>query len=654
MARQRQSVFLRSLSLEYDYAELSSATLNWDASRKLGAGAFGAVFRGELEDASEVAIKLIDLAALIGSGQDPNCSGFEEEVRVLSKFRHPNLVTLLGWGKKDMQRYLIYELMPGGDVSDRLAKSKSGQLPFQWHERLAVLLDSASGLSHMHNSKPKVFHRDIKSANILLDKNGTSKMADFGLSFESWATDSAVQNASGTPGYICPLYARRCVANAGSDVYSFGMVILELILGLTPAVADPRQPGGIGYPVGHIIAPSNPRIGGFEPGALERCMANLDHTAAYPRQVAEELCTLGLRSVNTMDERQRPATVDMVWQIRAMIKACPKDRFMPNGNIGQAQSQPSTPMSPYSARSNGGYSGVSSDVPTRVMAPTAQSSSYVLELIFATGIAVEALPPDMRQIVLIPDQSNPAMSVAGVGRKHQSNIFEAWLPDQTLRESISRCSFEVSWGPGGRPMQFTTKGSNQLAVEGRHVRKNTSVPLEIGRDIGFLHSTSASDVFLVLRLQVSTVAMPPQSPRPMAPTGMMIPATTKQWRLVCVFVNGMLPDVLQKLPVDIKSFGLMSGLNSIGRQHQPNTFTTLLNNSQGDFTKISRTHITVTVDPASGVVVTNMSNWPLLVGDKALSTREAAPLHENDVLSFTRMDDGNLSKIMSLQVTLGF
>merc|ERR1719188_2727744 len=106
---------------------------------------------------------------------------------MLSKFRHPHLVTLLGWGQHGMSRYLVYEYLAGGDVFQRLraCRRNVGAHPFPWNERLSVCLDAATGLSHMHNSTPKAFHRDIKSANILLDRHGTAKMADFGLSCTS-------------------------------------------------------------------------------------------------------------------------------------------------------------------------------------------------------------------------------------------------------------------------------------------------------------------------------------------------------------------------------------------------------------------------------------------------------------------------------------
>ncbi|CAJ1453287.1 unnamed protein product [Effrenium voratum] len=123
---------------------------------------------------------------------------------MLSKFRHPNLVTLLGWAKHNYKRYLVYELLSGGDCFQRLQKSRAPkELRTGWFERLSVCLDAAAGLSHMHNSKPKAFHRDIKSANILLDRHGTAKMADFGLSCSARSDSQPGRPISAPSGYVC-------------------------------------------------------------------------------------------------------------------------------------------------------------------------------------------------------------------------------------------------------------------------------------------------------------------------------------------------------------------------------------------------------------------------------------------------------------------
>ncbi|CAE8664531.1 unnamed protein product, partial [Polarella glacialis] len=312
---------LRAVSLEYSYADLAAATQNWSSSRKLGSGKHGTLYMGELKDGSEVAVKAIDLAAVVGAGDAPEDAGFDEEVIMLSKFRHPNLVTLLGWGSHDSFRYLVYELLAGGDLFRRMHKSrhKTDPRPFPWYERLSVLLDAASGLSHMHNSTPKAFHRDIKSANILLDRYGTAKMADFGLSCSSshaGADHVDVRSASGTPGYRCPLYERTGRVSENSEAYSFAMVMLEVLLGLDPSAADAKVSGGLIFPIADAVS-----IG--KPGDEDRCLQTLDVTADWPLAVAQEITQLALRGVSSQDERKRPSFVEIVKALRVLVEKFP-------------------------------------------------------------------------------------------------------------------------------------------------------------------------------------------------------------------------------------------------------------------------------------------------------------------------------------------
>mmetsp|Transcript_36175 Transcript_36175/g.65388 ORF Transcript_36175/g.65388 Transcript_36175/m.65388 type:complete len:1216 (+) Transcript_36175:132-3779(+) len=312
------SANLRAISLEYSHTDLAAATHNFHASRRLGSGCYGAVFRGELKDGSEVAIKAIDLGILMGKGECPEDAGFDEEVTMLSKFRHPHLVTLLGWGHTGLNRYLVYEYLPGGDVFQRLHKSKVGLKTFLWHERLSVLLDSATGLSHMHNSTPKAFHRDIKSANILLDRHGTAKMADFGLSCvgQNSANHINVKTIGGTPGYKCPIYERTGRFTEGSEVYSFGMVCLEVITGLDPSASDSKVPGGIAFPIAEQISPN-------KPGALERCLRRFDVSADWSTALYGEVVPLALRCVSCPDERVRPHFTELVKSLRSLVERNP-------------------------------------------------------------------------------------------------------------------------------------------------------------------------------------------------------------------------------------------------------------------------------------------------------------------------------------------
>ena len=190
---------LNSISLEYTYHELARACRNFSQSSLLGKGSYGAVYRGVLKDGTEVAIKVLNT---------PKDSGFKEEVQVLSKFRHPNLVILMGFSRNAKDRYLVYELLPGGDLCSRLQNDPQ----FDWRKRINACLDAALGLSHLHNASPKVFHRDIKTQNILLDRNGTAKMADFGLALLAQPKVGVkVEQCAGTLGYADPLYISSSV-----------------------------------------------------------------------------------------------------------------------------------------------------------------------------------------------------------------------------------------------------------------------------------------------------------------------------------------------------------------------------------------------------------------------------------------------------------
>lgn len=142
---------LEQLSLQYSFAEVVAATDGFRREQLLGSGNFGKVYRGILRDGTEVAVKVLS---------NKGDMGFEEEVRVLSRFRHPNLVTLLGFSRdpEGERRCLLYEYLAGGDVQQRLERCSrdSQRFPFPADLRLSVALDAATGLAHLHRASPKV------------------------------------------------------------------------------------------------------------------------------------------------------------------------------------------------------------------------------------------------------------------------------------------------------------------------------------------------------------------------------------------------------------------------------------------------------------------------------------------------------------------
>mmetsp|Transcript_95952 Transcript_95952/g.304641 ORF Transcript_95952/g.304641 Transcript_95952/m.304641 type:complete len:432 (+) Transcript_95952:1079-2374(+) len=201
------------------------------------------------------------------------------------------------------ERYLVYELLPGGDVCARLRRDPT----FTWRPRLSVALDAALGLSHLHGSRPQVFHRDIKTQNILMDRNGTGKMADFGLArlAKQDSLSLTVENASGTLGYADPAYIRTGRVTEASEVYSFGMVLLEILTRRPPALqhADSR----IEYQFAHVK------------GNLQRVLEMLDSRGQWPESVASLVGTLALQCVDE-DEALRPPFTGIVGDLRRWLR----------------------------------------------------------------------------------------------------------------------------------------------------------------------------------------------------------------------------------------------------------------------------------------------------------------------------------------------
>lgn len=292
---------LNHLSLEYPYQSLYEASQGFSPESQLGSGAFGGVFRGIQHDGTEVAIKVLEL---------PDESGFEDEVRVLSKFRHPNLVILMGFARHGATRMLVYELLAGGDVYKRLQRSCIENLNFSWRQRVSTAFDAACGLSHLHHSNPKVFHRDIKSPNILLDRNGTAKMADFGLACLSHAKVQKVDKAGGTVGYTCPLYVQRGVVTEGSEVYSFGIVLLELLTAKLPAWVANGPDGSQQYQF--LVTVIN--------NDLWTLLSLVDEKAPWPPQIASAIADLALHCIN-MQEETRPGFSEIVSVLRLLRDA---------------------------------------------------------------------------------------------------------------------------------------------------------------------------------------------------------------------------------------------------------------------------------------------------------------------------------------------
>ncbi|KAJ0239054.1 Wall-associated receptor kinase-like 21 [Hirschfeldia incana] len=213
----------------YTYKELEKATDNFSDKNKLGTGAYGTVYSGEFSNSSWVAVKRLKRK------DTPSIDQVVNEIKLLSSVSHPNLVRLLGCCVAQGEPILVYEFMPNGTLSQHLQHER-GHTPLSWPLRLSIASQTANAIAHLHSSvNPPIYHRDIKSSNILLDFEFNSKVSDFGLSRLGMSTDFDVSHIStapqGTPGYLDPQYHQDFQLSDKSDVYSFGVVLIEIISG---------------------------------------------------------------------------------------------------------------------------------------------------------------------------------------------------------------------------------------------------------------------------------------------------------------------------------------------------------------------------------------------------------------------------------------
>ncbi|CAA0807612.1 Proline-rich receptor-like protein kinase PERK4 [Striga hermonthica] len=212
----------------FTYDDLSAATAGFAQSNLLGQGGFGYVHKGVLPNGKEIAVK--SLKANSGQGERE----FQAEVDIISRVHHRHLVSLVGYCIAGTQRMLVYEYVPNKTLEYHL--HGSGCPTMDWPTRLKIALGSAKGFAYLHEDcHPRIIHRDIKAANILLDLNFEAKVADFGLAKLSSDNFTHVSTRiMGTFGYLAPEYASSGKLTEKSDVYSYGIMLLELIAGRRP------------------------------------------------------------------------------------------------------------------------------------------------------------------------------------------------------------------------------------------------------------------------------------------------------------------------------------------------------------------------------------------------------------------------------------
>ncbi|XP_042490663.1 serine/threonine-protein kinase-like protein At3g51990 [Macadamia integrifolia] len=293
---------------KFFYAELESATGGFSSPNFLGKGSHGTVYRAAIDGGQLIAaVKKTTTAAATAFVQNHN-SPAENEIEILSRIRSHHFVNLLGYSRdpKEKKLLLVVELMPNGSLYDLLHSSLR---PPGWSKRVRFALQTAKAVETLHTSNPPVIHRDIKSSNVLLDGNWNARLGDFGLALRGNVEDVRIRRTppAGTLGYLDPGYITPENLSSKSDVFSFGILLLEIISGRNAIDMNYSPPSVVDWALpmigkGNFSSLYDPRIG--PPGDLS---------------VVRELALLASRCV-ALDAEKRPDMAEVVGCLRFVCK----------------------------------------------------------------------------------------------------------------------------------------------------------------------------------------------------------------------------------------------------------------------------------------------------------------------------------------------
>ncbi|XP_019172241.1 PREDICTED: probable serine/threonine-protein kinase Cx32, chloroplastic [Ipomoea nil] len=231
---------------KYSFADLKAATNKFGSDMILGSGGFGTVFKGWVNGKTLTPSKsLCRMCVAIKKLNSDGFQGFKEwqsEVNFLGRLSHPNVINLMGYCWEDEQLLLVYEFLPKGSLENHLFRRRATIL--SWDLRLKIAIGAARGLAFLHTSEMEIIYRDFKASNILLDGNYNAKIADFGLAKLGplEGNSHVTTQVMGTYGYVAPEYIATGYLYVKSDVYGFGVVLLELLTGLR--AIDVKRPNG--------------------------------------------------------------------------------------------------------------------------------------------------------------------------------------------------------------------------------------------------------------------------------------------------------------------------------------------------------------------------------------------------------------------------
>lgn len=283
------------------------ATDDFSEANVIGHGGYGIVYRGVLSDGIMAAIKMVHRDGKQGE------RAFRIEVDLLSRLHSPYLVELLGYCADQNHRLLIFEFMPNGSLQQHLHSPHIHPGSLDWGTRLRIALDCARALEFLHEHvTPSIIHRDFKCSNVLLDQNFRAKVSDFGFAktVSNKINGQIATRVLGTTGYLAPEYASTGKLTTKSDVYSYGVVLLQLITGRVPV--DPRRPPGE-----HVLVSwALPRL-----THREKVMEMVDPTlkGQYSQKDIVQIAAIAAVCVQAEPE-YRPLMTDVVQSLIPLVK----------------------------------------------------------------------------------------------------------------------------------------------------------------------------------------------------------------------------------------------------------------------------------------------------------------------------------------------
>ncbi|CAN1846823.1 Probable serine/threonine-protein kinase PBL10 [Linum perenne] len=300
----------------FTFSNLKLATRNFRPDSVVGEGGFGSVFKGWIDENTFTATKPgTGLVIAVKRLNKESYQGHKEwltEVNYLGQFCHPHLVKLIGYCLEDEHRLLVYEFMPRGSLENHLFRRGSYFQPLSWNLRLKVAHGAAEGLAFLHSSEAKVIYRDFKTSNILLDSKYDAKLSDFGLAKDGPTGDKSHVSTRimGTYGYAAPEYLATGHLTARSDVFSFGVVLLEMLSGRR--AIDKNRPSG----EHNLVEWAKPYIGN-----KRKVFKILDNRleGQYTMEVAFKAASLALRCIS-IEAKLRPSMEEVVRILEEIIE----------------------------------------------------------------------------------------------------------------------------------------------------------------------------------------------------------------------------------------------------------------------------------------------------------------------------------------------